>query len=303
MFIKDKIRGIIFGAALGDALGGPLEFLSQEEILGKYGVVDDMVGGGWLDLEPGETTDDTAMTVCVIKGILENWDSPIYHIGKYFMSWFDTQPKDIGITTKYALESYKIFGDWLQAGERAHDASGGKSAGNGTLMRCAPIAFLYKDDYDKMIELTAAQSKMTHYDDLAVQACCIYNHIIWELIHNKDLKKSIKNALQRYDSEDQYGDCLEGTLKYEDLKPTGFVVDTLRCSLYSLLDTEDYFDAVVMAVNMGGDADTIGAVTGGLAGAYYGYESLPAIWVYQLKCFDELDDLSRECLKRLDKRK
>ena len=299
--IKDKIRGIVFGVALGDALGGPVEFMTQQDIRSIYGVVDDMLGGGWLHLEPGETTDDTAMMTAVIMGILENREAPIESIGQQFMSWFHTKPKDIGTATRLALEAYEKIGDWELAGVHAHDASGGKSAGNGSVMRCAPIAFLYKNNYEKMIEVTIAQSKMTHKDDLASEACCIYNHIIWEMIHKKNVKESICSALDRYDPEDRYGAILKETLKYEDLKPTGFVVDTLRCSLYCLINTEDFFDAVVMAVNLGGDADTIGAVTGGLAGAYYGYESLPAVWVYQLKCFNELDELCKECLKLLNK--
>ena len=302
MNIKDKVRGIVFGVALGDALGGPLEFMNQSAILSKYGLVDDMVGGGWLDLEPGETTDDTAMTISVIKGVLDNWGSPISKIGEQFISWFDTKPKDIGITTKHALESFKAIGNWQLAMEKAHKLSGERSAGNGTLMRCTPIAFFYKDEYEKMIEMTIAQSKLTHYDPLCAEACCINNHIILELLNGKELNKSIQIALDKYDLENRYRDCLEGVITYKDLKPTGFVVDTLRCALYCLLNTEDFFDAVVMAVNLGGDADTIGAITGGIAGACYGYESLPAIWVYQLKCFNELDELCKDSLQLLRSR-
>lgn len=301
MNIKNRFRGTVFGVALGDSLGGPLEFMKQTDIRLNYGIVDDMLGGGWLELKPGEATDDTAMTVAVMKGILENWETPINAIGKHFIDWFYPRSKDIGINTRYALESYKNHGDWMKSGVMAHEYSGGKSAGNGTLMRCAPIAFLYKNYYDKMIEVTVAQSKMTHYDDLAAEACCINNHIIWELLQNKDLKESIQTAIDKYDLSGRYKDCLSGEVMLEDLNPTAFVVDTLRCSLYCLLNTKNYFDAVVMAVNLGGDADTIGAVTGGLAGACYGYASLPAIWVYKLKCFDDLDELCNECINYLNR--
>ncbi len=296
---KDKLRGIIFGVALGDAMGGPLEFLDRSEIKIKYGKVENMLGGGWLDLEPGETTDDTDMTVAITMGVLSNWEAPINKIGEYFTQWFDTNPKDIGNTTRYAIESYKAIEDWEKACEEAHKLSKGKSAGNGSLMRCAPLAFLYKNDYKKMIEITRLQSKMTHYDDLCSEACCINNHTIWEILQGKEIRESIEIALEKYDSENRYKACLTDDIDHKDLQPTGFVVDTLRCSLYCLLNTDDFFDAIVMAVNLGGDADTIGAITGGIAGAYYGYESLPAIWVYQLKNFNELDDLSKECLKKI----
>ena len=291
MDLEDKIRGALFGLALGDALGGPLEFMKQEDIHDKFGIVEDMIGGGWLELEPGETTDDTAMALCVVKGILEKPEDPIETIGSHFMEWYASEPKDIGIATKHALEAYKIHRNWEKAGEVAHSVSGGKSAGNGALMRCAPVAFLYRDDYEKMIQLTKMQSRMTHIDPLGVEACCIKNHIIWELFQGKALEESIRSALKQYDTQERYQDCIERTVTYKQLNPSGFVVDTLRCSLYALLNTEDFYDAVVMAVNMGGDADTIGAVTGAIAGVHYGYASLPAIWVYQLMNFHEIDEL------------
>lgn len=293
MDLEDKIRGMLFGLALGDALGGPLEFMKQEDIRLKFGVVEDMVGGGWLDLEPGETTDDTAMMLCLVKGILEKPEKPIEAIGNYFMEWYASNPKDIGITTRHALENYQVYRNWIKAGEAAHRASEEKSAGNGALMRCAPVVFFYKDDYEKMIEVTKMQSRMTHIDPLSIEACCINNHILWELFRGKGLEEGILSALKRYDLEKRYQDCAERTVSYQQLNPSGFAVDTLRCSIYALLNTEDFYDAVVTAVNMGGDADTIGAVTGAIAGLHYGYATLPAIWVYQLKNFHEIDEICR----------
>ncbi|MEW9123192.1 MAG: ADP-ribosylglycohydrolase family protein [Thermotaleaceae bacterium] len=293
MDLEDRIKGVIFGVALGDALGGPLEFMKQEDIRWEYGLVEQMLGGGWLELEPGETTDDTAMMLCIIKGILDNPDDPIEEIGKHFLDWYASKPKAIGSTTEHALKAYLAEYDWLKAGELAHRASHGKSAGNGALMRCGPIAFFYRDNYEKMIEITIKQSRMTHIDPVGIEACCIKNHIIWEFLQERTLEEGIKKALDKYDTHHRYRDCLDKNLIYKDLKPTGFAVDTLRCSLYALLHTKDYHDAVVMAVNMGGDADTIGAVTGGMAGAYYGYSSMPAVWMYQLKCFHEIDELWR----------
>ncbi|AOT69716.1 ADP-ribosylglycohydrolase family protein [Geosporobacter ferrireducens] len=291
MDLEDKIRGMLFGLALGDALGGPLEFMKQEDIRWKFGIVEDMMGGGWLDLEPGETTDDTAMMLCVVKGILEKPGDPIESIGNHFIQWYASNPKDIGITTRHALEAYQSHKNWMKAGEAAHRASDEKSAGNGALMRCAPVAFFYKDDYEKMVEVTKMQSRMTHIDPLGIEACCINNHILWELFRGKGLEESILSALEQYDSEKRYQDCIERTVTYQQLKPSGFAVDTLRCSIYALLNTGDFYDAVVTAVNMGGDADTIGAVTGAIAGVHYGYATLPAIWVYQLKNFHEIDEI------------
>ncbi|SHJ99498.1 ADP-ribosyl-[dinitrogen reductase] hydrolase [Geosporobacter subterraneus DSM 17957] len=291
MDLEDKIRGMLFGLALGDALGGPLEFMKEEDIRWQFGIVEDMIGGGWLKLEPGETTDDTAMTLCVVKGIMENKEEPIDAIGKYFMEWYASEPKDIGMGTRHALEAYQVHRNWIKAGEAAHTASGGRSAGNGALMRCAPVAYFYRDDYEKMIAVTKAQSQMTHIDPLGIEACCINNHIVWELLQGKALEEGVQTALEKYDIQGRYRDCIERTVQYQQLNPSGFAVDTLRCSLYALMNTGDFYDAVVTAVNMGGDADTIGAVTGAIAGVHYGYAALPAIWVYQLKDFHEIDAL------------
>ncbi len=96
---EDKVRGALYGVAIGDALGGPLEFMNAEQIKQKYGGrVTEMVGGGWLSLTPGETTDDTAMTLAVCEGIMENPTAPIEPVGRRFIEWVNTAPKDIGMT-------------------------------------------------------------------------------------------------------------------------------------------------------------------------------------------------------------
>jgi len=160
----DKIEGGLFGLAVGDALGGTTEFMSEREIKERYGRINEIIGGGCWNLKPGETTDDTDMTICVLKGIIANHQNPIEEIGKEFLRWWESDPKDLGITVQTAFNCYQ--GDWFQAAEKAHDELSGKSAGNGTLMRCLPVALAYSDS-QKIDEISALQSKMTHYDDLA----------------------------------------------------------------------------------------------------------------------------------------
>jgi len=159
----ERILGGLFGVACGDALGGTLEFMSKDEIKRKYGYLKDIIGGGCWDLKPGEVTDDTMMTIAVAEGILDNPENPIDDIGKHFIEWYDSKPRDIGNIIRIALGQYKRSNDWMKTAYYAHQVTGGKSAGNGSLMRCLPVA-LYYYDVEKMLEITASQSVLTHYD-------------------------------------------------------------------------------------------------------------------------------------------
>lgn len=103
--IEDKIKGAFFGVAIGDALGAPLEFMNKKEIQHKYGTVKNMIGGGWLNVDPGEITDDTQMTLAVAKGIIECPDAPEPYVGKYFIDWLKTNPKDVGRTCRVSINN------------------------------------------------------------------------------------------------------------------------------------------------------------------------------------------------------
>jgi ADP-ribosyl-[dinitrogen reductase] hydrolase len=166
LFMLDRMKGGLIGFAIGDAMGVATEFMSPEEIKAKYGVVTEILGGGVFGFERGETSDDTAMTVAVANGILANSNDPIEEIGEEFLKWRDTRPKDIGITISTTFRNYK--GDWVKAAEVTHGQLG-QSGGNGTLMRCLPIAFAYSD-IKKMDEVSIRQSKMTHFEDSASEA-------------------------------------------------------------------------------------------------------------------------------------
>lgn len=112
----ERVLGGLFGVACGDALGGPLEFSSRLEGIRKYGYHKEMTGGGIMHLKIGEVTDDTAMTMCVADGIIENPDSPIDAIGRRFVQWYNTDPKDIGVTCGGAIKEFIACGDWKKSG-------------------------------------------------------------------------------------------------------------------------------------------------------------------------------------------
>lgn len=277
----NKLKGALFGFAIGDALGGTTEFLTKEEINQKYGKLEKIIGGGVWDLEKGETTDDTAMTLAVAKGIIENPNNPLPAIGENFLVWYRSNPKDIGIIIRTVLELYKE--DWYETAKRAHeDYLDGLSAGNGSLMRCLPVALAYPC-LERMEKVTRQQSAMTHYDKVAAEACLIYNRIAFKILHGIDLKVSI--------AEEVKGTIYESSLygKKPICLPDGYVVHTMQWVLYWLLTSETFLDVVIGAANEGEDSDTIAAIAGGLAGLSCGYERLPKEYCEVLLVKEELE--------------
>ncbi|WP_152399615.1 ADP-ribosylglycohydrolase family protein [Paenibacillus cellulositrophicus] len=274
----DRLKGGLFGVAVGDALGGTTEFMSVREVKAQYGYLTEIIGGGVWQLEPGEVTDDTMMTLCVAEGILENPAEPMEAIGRYFLEWYQSRPKDIGNIIRHVFEKYE--GDWLEAAFIAH-ADMGQSGGNGSLMRCLPAVLAYNDPAE-VERVTIMQSRMTHYDPRCAEACVIYNRIADRLLRGEDLSEAILAEIK--------GSEYEGMIEDEpDCPPSGFVVHTFRWVLHILLHATDFSDAVQRAANLGGDSDTIGAIAGGLAGIYYGYEGIPAKYAEAILIKDRLD--------------
>jgi ADP-ribosyl-[dinitrogen reductase] hydrolase len=266
-YMLNKIKGALFGVAIGDALGGTTEFLTKEEIKKKYGQVKEIVGGGCWNLQKGETTDDTAMTLAVAKGILKNPENPIDAIGEEFLQWFATDPVDVGNIIRTVLSIYQ--GNWFNTAKKAHfHFLGERSAGNGSLMRCLPIVLAY-NDIEIMEAFTRKQSKMTHYDSMADEACVIYNRIAFHVLQGKELKAAIK--------EEIVGTIYESVLKGEKptCNPDGYVVNTMKWVLYWLLTSDSFEEVVIGAANEGYDTDTVAAIAGGLAGLASGYDGLP----------------------------
>lgn len=278
----DRIKGGLFGVAIGDALGGTTEFLNEAEVKRQYGSVTEIIGGGYWDLLPGETTDDTAMTIAVAKGIIASPDDPIHKIGEQFIQWKNMNPKDIGNIIATTFHFYRD--DWYVAAKLAHDELNGMSAGNGSLMRCLPVALAYSD-LNKIKDVTEKQSKMTHYDDVAREACVIYNTIVFRVMNGEGLRKSIISAIRnsRYDlNYDREPVC----------EPNGYVVHTFQWVLYWLLNEDSFEKVIIGATNKGGDSDTIAAIAGGLKGIEVGFSKIPEKYHSVLLCKNVLTDLA-----------
>jgi ADP-ribosyl-[dinitrogen reductase] hydrolase len=286
----ERILGGIFGVACGDALGGTLEFMSKNEIEKKYGYLKNIIGGGHWNLVPGEVTDDTMMTIAVAEGILDSPDNPIEYIGKHFMRWYNSNPRDIGNIIRIALSEYKRSNDWMKASYYAHKVTGGMTAGNGSLMRCLPVA-LYYNDIEKILKITALQSVLTHYDHKATEACQFYNLLVYNYLNEKSKVSTIIEHIEKYP---EYKKVFQIS-KYE-LKPSGYVFHTLICSLWCFINTSSFEDAVCEAANLGGDADTIAAITGGIAGVYYGYNTIPDRWKKKILLKDKLISIAQRII-------
>ena len=312
-----RIRGALLGLACGDALGAPAEFKPQSEVRAKWGRLTEMVGGGvW---EPGEWTDDTGMALCVAEGCLAAPDDPIEEIGNRFLAWRKAA-KDVGSTIAAALSAYA--GDWHAAARKTPQAKSGKAAGNGSLMRTIPIPLIYSDR-NHMLEISARVSAMTHWDIQGETCCAIYGLWIARLLQGEPLRESWFAALDEAengtgvsvvspDLQQKAPSALWDRLRsapgltYERLQPTGYagyVVDCLEAAVWCAVNAESYETAVVEAVNLGGEADTIAAVAGGAAGAHWGEEAIPDRWLqalHQRQRIEAVADRTGELRRHID---
>jgi ADP-ribosyl-[dinitrogen reductase] hydrolase len=288
----ERFRGCLVGVAVGDALGAPVEGMGREEIARRYGRVQDLFSGGWLGLGPGEWTDDTAMMLCIARSIVEKGRFDPEDIAKKFLGWFRAGALGIGRTTWVALDALGGGASWREAGRIAHEMLGGLSAGNGSIMRCAPIALLDANNAERLIGDSIDSSLITHWDSRACWGAAALNLAIAQLLcegREALLERLVGRILE---PEVRESVARAGGMRMEDLVPSGFVLDTLQAAIWCFMNTDSFEDAVVSAVNLGGDTDTIGAVCGALAGAWYGLEQIPSRWQQPLDGRQEIIELA-----------
>lgn len=299
----DKFKGVLLGTGIGDALGAPYEMMKRDDILDSNDgeEVREMVGGGWLKVRPGETTDDTAMALCIARSLVKMEAFDPLDIAREFIEWIDSEPKGTGRTTTLALKYLKENPGDL-AGVAAL-TSEEKHSGNGAIMRSAPLAlFFFKRGEDELIEASIQTARITHCESRAIEVSVLQNlavdvmladlnrFVILPYLSDCAEELEVQKALEKLEERE-----------YHTLDPRGFSVTTLECALWCFLNADSFEDAVVKAVNLGGDADTIAAVTGALAGAYWGANAIPERWLDVLEGRDEMEYLGEE-LFRLSQR-
>jgi ADP-ribosyl-[dinitrogen reductase] hydrolase len=280
-YIKSRARAAFIGMAIGDALGAPVEFMTAGEIGAEYGLLKEIVGGGWLRLKPGQVTDDTEMALCIARALVKNGGWSLTAIAENFAAWLKSRPVDVGDTCRRGIRNFMLKGT-LETPFNQWDA------GNGAVMRMLPAALFTLGDDRLMTDCVVAQARITHNHPLS-DAACIY---LGRLLHLA-LRGASKNRLRQE---------LEGLFaahenfrfhNYQGLS-TGYVVDTMQTVFHHFFRSRDFEECLVRTVNQGGDADTTGAIIGALAGAFYGLEAIPKRWLKKMDrhVMEEIDRLA-----------
>jgi ADP-ribosyl-[dinitrogen reductase] hydrolase len=282
--LRDRYRGALLGLAVGEALGAPAEFLTAEQIEERFGVITDMLGGGCHDVLPGEAIDATDMMLCLAESLADRDGFDAEDVMARYLAWFESRPRDVSLTVRTAMLSYRAGTPWDLASRRAHEILGHPTAGNGSLMRCLPIALRFAHDPETRREVSRRESTLTHFDRLAGWACAAYNDLVAAALAG-DLPGGVPAIAAALDEEDKrVSAALREAVEAEpeEIQSSAFVIDTLRASLWAVLRTSTFEDAVCLIVSLGNDADTVAAITGGLAGAVYGESGIPPRWLAPL---------------------
>jgi ADP-ribosyl-[dinitrogen reductase] hydrolase len=296
---RTRARGILLGLACGDALGRPVEFSSPGAIEQRHGRVTEMLADGTHGQPAGTITDDTEMALCIARSLADNGEFDPADIAARFVEWKQSGPFDIGIMTSNALRRIETGESWDEAGYNEWEASPeGSNAGNGSLMRCAPYAVAYRNDPETRRAVSRESSAITHADPRCRWGCVLFNDVLAETIAGDD--RPLETALDALDDlPEEIETAATAVLAYRDgetdsvdLQNSGYVVTTLQAGLYHGLTATSAEETIVDAVMMGGDTDTIAAVTGALAGARFGVEALPERWLSELAVRDELESLA-----------
>jgi ADP-ribosyl-[dinitrogen reductase] hydrolase len=310
-----EIKSVLFGIAVGDALGVPVEYNSRETI--SKNPVTDMMGYGTYHLPPGTWSDDSSLAFCLAEALTQDFDLNV--IGQNFVKWYEDNfwtPRgnvfDIGIATRQAIAR-------LAEGKQPELAGGFGEAdnGNGSLMRILPLLFyIHEKPLNERYEITKQVSSITHGHIRSVIACFYYLEFARQLFSGIDkfeaytnLQTEITNYLISLSIDPTEIALFDKLLKNDihlltadEIQSNGYVLHTLEASIWCILTTDHYKDAVLKAVNLGSDTDTTGAVTGGLAGLLYGFDSIPSNWIKQIARKDDIENLAERLNAKITSR-
>lgn len=289
MQVKDRLLGSFLGLAIGDAVGTTVEFRTRD----TFEPVTDMVGKGPFNLPAGYFTDDTSMALCLAESLIEHPELDRNDLLNRFSKWYRegvNSPTgrcfDIGGTTSSAIVNWEKTGSVL-------NNTGSWDAGNGSIMRLAPAVIKYHNDSDRAIATAIMQGETTHGSVEACDSCDLLARVLLIAYATDD-----KNAVLSVDAQDHWADSVKNILttldvSRDEVKSSGYVIHTLHAALWCFKNTDNFRDAILLATNLGGDADTVAAVTGQIAGAYYGMSGIPIMWLdklYETYRFIELVD-------------
>ena len=290
---RQRLYEAVLGLAIGDALGVPAEFMHREVL--KQNPITTMIGGGCWEVSPGTWSDDTAMTLATIDALnMADWNFSVlvpHIIMMNFEMWYRNDKFaalnhrfDIGNTCEKAIKHY------IKTGNIETCGCGNGACGNGALMRILPTMFL--GDMDAL-----AISRLTHNNRTTDLASLAYIRYAKEIMAGADKKEALEVVFNTLNGAEEYEDMIKRLNKNVDenrILSTGYVVDTLEAAIWCFLNTDNYKDCVLKAVNLGDDTDTVAAVAGGLAGIYYGINDdngIPHNWIDRLNDHERLKSL------------
>lgn len=305
--IASAIKSALFGVAIGDALGVPVEFVSRKIL--KDNPISDMIGMGTYKQPAGTWSDDSSLTFCLVEALTQKYEIKL--IANNFVWWLNDNywtargsVFDVGFSTLKAITR-------LAEGVEPELAGGTDehSNGNGSLMRILPLLFYIIDKpINERFSITKQVSSITHGHIRSVIACFYYLEFARLILDGKDkfdIYKILQNEIYNYLNEILINQCeiskFERLLKEdiftfseEMIFSSGYVLHTLEASIWCILTTNSYEDAVLKAVNLGEDTDTTAAVTGGLAGLVYGFESIPERWLEIIARYEDIEKLAEK---------
>jgi ADP-ribosylglycohydrolase len=284
-----RYKGTLLGLAVGDALGTTLEFKPP----GSFEPITDIVGGGPFHLKPGEWTDDTSMALCLTESLIDCNGFDLKDQLNCYLRWFhegylssNGECFDIGNTVMSAL---------LQFERSRNPYSGGTepmSAGNGSIMRLAPIPLFFASNPDVAIEKSGESSRSTHNTQACVDACRYFGGLLVGAVRDVPKEKLLSKRFRPLDGKwrkkqllSEISEVASGSFKEKnppEIKGTGYVVRSLEAALWAFYHSDSFEEGCLMAVNLGDDADTTGAIYGQLAGAYYGEDGIPSHWLEKI---------------------
>jgi ADP-ribosylglycohydrolase len=286
----DRYRGALLGLATGDAVGTTLEFKPP----GTFTSLEDMVGGGPFNLEPGCWTDDTSMALCLAESLIESQGfDPVDQLKRYVRwyrdGYFSSTGRcfDIGATTRTALHQFE------RSGEPYCGSTNPRAAGNGSMMRLAPAPLFYAQNPAQAIARSGESSRTTHGAQTSVDGCRYLGALLVGAVNGVSKEQLLAGRFTPvagyWDEQPltpEIDEVAAGSFKQRNppqIQGTGYVVHSLEAALWAFYHSDTFKEGCLLAVNLGDDADTTGAVYGQLAGAFYGAEAIPEAWRVKLK--------------------
>lgn len=301
--VRERACGALVGVHAGDSLGATLEFQPADACRARYPEgLRDIVGGGAFDWSPGDPTDDTDLTVALARGYLDAEFDParvVRAAADRMAQWYAAGPPDVGGTTAAALRAYGHTGDPTTSGSSAEHAQA-----NGSLMRTMPVAVARLHDAALRAAEARALSAVTHAHPVCLSACAVYCDIAAALIDGASVDVAMDTALERPDVVRAVRSSVEAArrsdrLAFDDLPGSrgGYVLWALQVAVRAVTTAANVEEGVVAVVMLGDDADTNGAIAGGLLGARDGLGAIPARWTTRLRLGPELTDFADAALE------